>query len=211
MGKKSKKGAKSGTKPRPAAGQGQRRKNRSESGTYSEDGRSVASRDDLRSYDSEPASTKPVAPPGDVTVTIMSPVKENKASNGGQKGNNKENTGSSSTVPAAPAQAVPVAEAKAAPVSSKAKELVVEAAPVPKKDGVWEGNLRDAVKADAEGPPVLDVTMDVSMEENGAATSKEAAPKAAAAVVVQSRGFSLTEPAPEEAKNKANDCACVIL
>jgi hypothetical protein len=141
----------------------------------------------------------------------MSPVKENKASNGGQKGNNKENTGSSSTVPAAPAQAVPVAEAKAAPVSSKAKELVVEAAPVPKKDGVWEGNLRDAVKADAEGPPVLDVTMDVSMEENGAATSKEAAPKAAAAVVVQSRGFSLTEPAPEEAKNKANDCACVIL
>jgi hypothetical protein len=75
---------------------------------------------------------------------------------------------------------------------------------------VWSGNLRDAVKADAEGPAVLDVTM--NDDEDAPAEPKVAALAASAAEpVVQSRSFSLTEPAAKEAKSEKNECACAIL
>lgn len=187
MGKKSKKGvSRAGIKTRPAAGQGRTpRKGRSGSKSYGEDGRSIASQDDVRSFDSEPTKAKAVVPPGDVAFSTVSTASETTSSE-----SNKENN-------------------KTTLISFQTKE---EPAPVPKKVDLWSGNLRDAVNADEEGPAVLDVTIDdtAADEHEEVAPVKVAAPEAAQ--VIQSRGLlSLTEPAPEEAKNKLDDCQCVIL
>jgi hypothetical protein len=228
MGKKSKRGVvKAGAKPRPAAGQGGKR-----SGSISEDGRSVASQDDHKSFNSGPIGVKPVVavPPGNVTI----PLPTQPTTNGGDK--NSKDTSVHASIPIttapAPAAKAPVPAAKApvpaakAPVpaakvpapSVNAPALVVnEPAPAVKKpeakaetdtNGVWSGNLRDAVKADAEGPAVLDVTMD---EDPPAEPKVSALAASVAEPVVQSRGFSLTEPAPKEAKNKKEECHCAIL
>jgi hypothetical protein len=176
MGKKSKKGvARAGAKPRAAAGKGKR------SGSVSEDGRSLASQDDHRSIDSapRPIGTKPTKPPpGNVTYSLPPQMTVNKGDQ-----NNKENSASASIpLTTAPAPAVP------APAAAT------------ENNGVWSGNLRDAVKADAEGPAVLDVTVDGSMDDSAPtdsapavsapAKAKGAALAASAAEpVIQSRGF----------------------
>jgi hypothetical protein len=206
MGKKSKRGVvKTGAKPHAAAGKGRSGR----SGSVSEDGRSVASQD------SAPTGPKPVVskPPGNVAYSLPPQL----STNGGDQNNKDSSVYASIPIKTAPA---PVAKAPApavkapAPVAKAPKAAA--AVPAPKaaateKNGVWSGNLRDAVKADAEGPAVLDVTM--NEDEDGPAEPKVAAPAAAAVTepVVQSRSFSLTEPAPKEAKSEKNECACVIL
>jgi hypothetical protein len=206
MGKKSKKGAtRAGAKPRAAAGKGKR------SGSVGDDGASVASRDDL------PIGTK-AGVPGAVAYSLPPQPTAN-----GKDQNNKENGSASASIPKAKAPAAVVAAAVAAPAPEEvlAKVRAAVAAHENKND-VWSGNLRDAVKADAEGPAVLDVSMDADMGDSAPAEPKIAVvaePKVAVAAVVapkaepviQSRGFELTEPAPEEAKNKVDDCKCAIL
>jgi hypothetical protein len=203
MGKKSKRGVvKTGAKPHAAAGKGRSGR----SGSVSEDGRSVASQDDHRSVDSAPIGPKPVIskPPGNVAYSLPPQL----STNGGDQNNKDSSVYASIPIKTTPAPVAKAPKAAAAVPAPKAAAAV----PAPKaaateKNGVWSGNLRDAVKADAEGPAVLDVTMN---EDEDAPTE----PKVAASVdepVVQSRGFSLTEPAPKEAKSEKNECACVIL
>jgi hypothetical protein len=196
MGKKSKKGVvRSGAKPRAAAGKGKR------SGSVSEDGRSLTSQDAHKSNDSAPIGVKPV--PGNVTYSLP----QQPTANGGDQ-NNKD----SSVYASIPITTAPVPAVKAPAPAVKAPATAVKA-PKAKaatdENGVWSGNLRDAVKADAEGPAVLDVTMD----EDALAEPKVSDLAASVAEpVVQSRGgFSLTEPAPKEAKSEKQECHCAIL
>ena len=199
MGKKSKRGVVKTAKPHAAAGKGRSGR----SGSVSEDGRSVASQD------SAPTGPKPVVskPPGNVAYSLPPQL----STNGGDQ-NNK----ASIPIKTAPAPVVPApAPAVKAPAPVAKPPKAAAAVPAPdaaatEKNGMWSGNLRDAVKADAEGPAVLDVTM--NEDEDGPAEPKVAAPAASATEpVVQSRSFSLTEPAPKEAKSDKNECACVIL
>jgi hypothetical protein len=214
MGKKSKRGVvKTGAKPHAAAGKGRSGR----SGSVGEEGRSiasVASQDDLRSVESAPKAVKPVVsnPPGNVAYSLPPQL----STNGGDQ-NNKASSVAASSIPikTAPAPVVPAPKAPAPVVKAPKAAAAVPApkaaaAATTEKNGMWSGNLRDAVKADAEGPAVLDVTM--NEDEDATAEPKAAAPAASVKdPVVQSRSFSLTEPAPKEAKSEKNECACVIL
>jgi hypothetical protein len=203
MGKKSKRGVvKTSAKPHAAAGKGRSGR----SGSVSEDGRSVASQDDHKSIDSAPIGVKPVVskPPGNVAYSLPPQL----STNGGDKNTKDSSVHASIPITTAPD---PVVKAEAQLAAVTAAVAAHKAAATAEKNGVWSGNLRDAVKADAEGPAVLDVTMNED-EDVPAAEPKVAALAAAVAEpVVQSRGFSLTEPAPKEAKSEKNECACVIL
>lgn len=229
MGKKSRKGVVRASKTRPAAGQGV---SKLKSGTGSEDGRSVASRDadfaGLSSVDG--SATGAAARRGTRAVRSMPPKNVNVSTPVVEY--NKENTSAgSSSVPDAPAAvpvSKPIVEAPKAVEAAKpvvvAKSVVAAAAvaaPVAtkakKEEQVWKGeNLREVVKADAEGPAVLDVTVDEIPVED--ITKTDVASKvrqleaANEETIIQSRGgFSLTEPADDEKKVKTDDCSCVIL
>jgi len=208
MGKKSRRGTtRAGANVRPAAGQGLS-KTRSGSKSYSEDGRSLASRDDMSimalSVDAEPLSTDPISGlPKNVSVT---------------HDYNKENNGTAAAPAPTPVTAPSVAKKDepavvAVPVPDPKTKAAASAAPVvttKKNDDMWSGNLRSVVKAEAAGPAVLDVTADDIATDDlpGDSTGKAVEDDP----VLKSRGgFSLTEPAPEEAKAKTNDCQCIIL
>ena len=237
MGKKSKKGvSRAGRAARPAAGQGKTPR----SGRSRSQGGSVTSKDELcnLSIDSSDLMLKAaalnnqnggaavasaagkkstMAPPKNVSV--FSPVKELVTSSTVAMSPESGDEENKQVIAAALKEKVqPVltqAEKTAtAGVPKEAESLAYTAAAAAasaKDEDLWSNKLRDVVNN--EPAAVLDITMDEGpSDEEPTATKARALPIEDEVVAAQSRGIiSLDEPAPGEAKNKTNECGCVIL
>jgi hypothetical protein len=235
MGKKSKKGSTRARNQRPAAGQGVAGRSK----TASEDGRSIASRDDLSMALSTESGEK------DVLLSPSSTVNETTSTDGSGLENNKENSKNTrargnTDKPAVVhvMQAEPVLEPVLEPeLASKVEESVTVEPAVkdPKPESVVEPQTKKKPEPAMEleskpaersleqnpvwnsnlrdvvhkTPAVLDVTLDDNQLETSPENSKAVAEGAPTA---QSRGFSLTEPASKEAGTDQRDCGlCAIL
>jgi Leucine-rich repeat (LRR) protein len=135
-----------------------------------------------------------------VSIPVVTP---SQTTANGEDQNNNENFAFASIPVVRPSQTTANGEGQNNNENFASASIPVTIAPTAatEKDDVWSSNFRDTAKADVEGPVVLDIIIGVNMDDYAPVAEP----------VIQSRGFSLTEPAPEEAINEVDDCQCVIM